>query len=88
MYLPYGQCTVEVIRKSCMLCICMKIVSLCQPENPSASSSDFEDDVEQQHKVNISLFTTSPEVVHTFPVVEIRDSAEYHRYATILLYYM
>jgi len=55
-------------------------------ENPSASSaSEFEEDVEGQRKVNISLFSTSPEALHTFPAVEMKDSMEYQRLGLIIV---
>ncbi|XP_064395152.1 TBC1 domain family member 23-like [Halichondria panicea] len=50
-------------------------------ENPSRSSS--EDDLEGSHKVNISLFSTSPEALHTFPALEVKDSTEYHSHLVL-----
>lgn len=42
-------------------------------ETPSASSSE-EDGSHQM--VNISLFSTSPEVLHSFPCLEIKDTPD------------
>ena len=42
-------------------------------ENPNASSS--EDEAGQQ-MLNISLFTTSPDVVYSFPAAEIREQRD------------
>ncbi len=53
------------------------VFSVFCTENGGVSSS--EDDSEKSRKVNISLFSTSPEAVHTFPVLEVKDNTEYQR---------
>ena len=42
------------------------------PETPSASSSEDEG----QGMVNVSLFTTNPEITHSFPCTELKDGVE------------
>ena len=34
---------------------------------------------EGQEMVNISLYSTSPEIMHSFPATEIKDKAQFHR---------
>ena len=52
-------------------------------ETPSASSS--EEDSNQM--VNISLFSTNPDVLYSFPCIEMRETQEtFPRYPRIILY--
>ena len=48
-------------------------------ENRGVSSSEDEG----QEMVNISLYSTSPEIMHSFAATEIKDTAQFHRYCTV-----
>ena len=48
-------------------------------ENRGVSSSEDE----SQEMVNISLYSTSPEIMHSFAATEIKDTAQFHRYVHV-----
>ena len=53
----------------------MRIIFKISLEARGVSSSEDEG----QEMVNISLYSTSPEIMHSFPATEIKDKAQFHR---------